>query len=201
MARHGPTVTRSFSASAATRPSPHSAPVPPPPVATSRPTPQFTQHHDVAAPRVDDRSFRQGWRVATRLDSLLEAGRIDREAWDCACQWRRWAETITPHKAQLWDTRVDISTVPTDAGMLLRVHAASKLREAAQALGELRVRLLEACVLRDRSWREIAAVVRISDKTVRDYTVEAITALADWRCGRPVAPAPVLRYRIEPGRQ
>jgi hypothetical protein len=201
MARHGPIVSRSYGASVTARPSPHSAPVLPPAVPTNRPTPQFTRHHDVAAPQVDSRAFRQGWRVQTRLDSLLEAGRIDREAWDCTQEWRRWAETVTPFKAQLWDVRMDISSVPTDAGMLLRVRAATKLREAAAALGELRIRLLDACVLKDRSWRDISGLLRISDKTAQNFVVEAITALTDWRCGRPIAAAPVLRYRIEPGRQ
>jgi hypothetical protein len=96
MARPGPTVSRSYSASAATRLSPHSASVSPAAVATSRPTSQFTRHHDVAPPQVDGRAFRQGWRVTTRLDGLLETGRIDREAWNCACEWRRWAETVMP---------------------------------------------------------------------------------------------------------
>jgi hypothetical protein len=46
--------------------------------------PQFTYHHDVTAPQDDDRAFRQGWRVAARLDALLETGRIDRDAWEIA---------------------------------------------------------------------------------------------------------------------
>lgn len=167
----------------------------------SQPTRQFAQHHDVAAPQVDARAFRQGWRVASRLDQLLDAGRIDREAWDCAHEWRRWFEVVTPYRQQQWDVRVQVSRVPNDAGMLLRVAAATRLREAVAALGELRVRLLEACVVRDRPWREIATLLRLSDKTAAVWVVEAIGALADWRTGRTVAPPPVLRYRVQPGRQ
>jgi hypothetical protein len=50
-----------------------------PAVSSNAPTPIYRQHHDVAAPQVDDRAFRQGWRVSTRLDGLYETGRIDRE--------------------------------------------------------------------------------------------------------------------------
>jgi hypothetical protein len=201
MRRPAGIVTRSFSASVASRPNLHSAAIPPPAVGTNRPTPQFTQHHDVTAPRVDKRAFRQGWRVATRLDGLLEAGRIDREAWDRACEWRRWAETGTPSRARPWDIRVDLSAVPTDAGMLFRVHAATKLREAAAAMGALRANILEAVVLHDCSWRQLAHQLRVSDKTATHRAAEAVVALSDWRSGRPVAPEPPIRYRIEPGRQ
>ena len=86
MARHGSTITRSFRASASTQPSPHSAAVPPRAVATAAPTAAYRQHHDATAPQVDNRAFRQGWRIASRLDSLVEAGRIDREAWDYATE-------------------------------------------------------------------------------------------------------------------
>jgi hypothetical protein len=199
MRRPGSVVTRSYAA-AGTAPRP-SAPALRPVVSTGRPTPQFRRHHDVTAPQVDTTAFRQGWRVATRLDSLLEAGRIDREAWDCAHEWRRWAETVTPFRAQPWDVRVDISAVPTDAGMLLRVHAATKLREAAVAIGALRAKILEAVVLHDCSWRQLAQQLRVSDKTAMQRTAEAVVALADWGSGRPVAPERAVRYRIEPGRQ
>lgn len=195
MRRPGSLVTRSYGASVASRPINHSAPV----VSTGRPSPQYQRHHDVTPPQVDTTAFRQGWRVASRLDSLLEAGRIDREAWDCAHEWRLWAEKVTPLRQQRWDVRVDVSAVPNDAGMLLRVNAASKLREAVQALGELRIRIIEAVVVRDQSWRMLGQLMRVSDKTARDYAAEAINALADWRCGRTVALPLVLRYRNQPG--
>jgi hypothetical protein len=192
-------VTRSFAATCTARQP--SAPLPPRVVSTAAPTPQYRRHHDVAAPQVDSTAFRQSWRVATRLDSLVETGRIDREAWDCACEWRRWAETVTLSRARPWDIRVDISAVPADAGMLFRVHAATKLREAVAAIGPLRAKILEAVVLHDCSWRQLAQQLRVSDKTATQRAAEAVVALADWRSGRPVAPEPAVRYRIEPGRQ
>lgn len=193
-------VTRSFSAAAA-RPSPSRTPsAPSVPPATSRPTAEFERHHAVTPPKVDAQAFRQGWRVATRLDALLEAGRIDREAWDAAQDWRCWFETVTPFRAQAWDVRVDVSTVPTDAGMLYRVAAMAKLRAVADALGPLRVKLLELVVVKDLSWLELARVLRVSDKTAVGFAVEALEALADHLGGRVVAAPPVLRFRNEPGR-
>lgn len=106
---------------------------------STTPTPLYRQHHDVTAPRVDSTSFRQGWRVASRLDGLLEAGRIDREQWDAACIWRRWAETMAPSRVQRWDVKVDLPAVPNDAGMVNRVHVVGKLRNVADALGPLRI--------------------------------------------------------------
>jgi hypothetical protein len=61
------------------------------------------------------------------------------------------------------------------------------------------MRLLDCCVLRDLSWPEIAALLRVSDKTATVRVVGALIALADWRNGRPVAPPPVLRFRNQPG--
>jgi hypothetical protein len=130
---------------------------------------------------------------------LLDAGRIDRETWDCAQQWRRWAELIGLSHVQRWDVRSDAPCHPSDLPMLRRVEAATKLRACTEALGELRVRLLDCCVLRDLSWREIATLLRVSDKTATVWVVEALIALADWRNGRPVAPPPVLRFRNQPG--
>jgi hypothetical protein len=54
----------------------------------------------------------------------------------------------------------------------------------AKVLGELRVRLLDCCVLRDLSWRETAAPLRVSDKTATVSVVEALVALVDWHNGR-----------------
>jgi DNA-directed RNA polymerase specialized sigma24 family protein len=155
----------------------------------------------VLAPQVDVGAFRQGWLIATRLAGLFEAECIDREALDAACAWRRWSELSVPYRVQQWEARVDTSLAPSDSGMLKRVTAAEKLREAADALGALRIKLLEQVVLRDLPWVEIARLLRVSDKTARARAAEALEALADWRAGRTVAAPPKIRYRIEPGRQ
>jgi hypothetical protein len=167
-------------------------------IATNQPTPQFQQHHTVETPQVDATAFRQGWRVMTRLDSLLEAGRIDREAWDAACLWRRWVERTTPLPEQAWDVRVDRSLIPDDAAALARVQTAAKLRGVADALGPLRVRLLQFCMMDDRSWREIGDRLRIDSKTAQTWTVAAILALSAFLAGEPVPDPPQLRYRNQP---
>jgi hypothetical protein len=152
----------------------------------------------VQAPQVDTAAFRPGWLVQTRLLSLFESGRIDRDALDAACIWRGWAETITPTKVQRWDVRVDAPLAPNDTPALHRVRAAAKLREVAEALGPLRVAILEAVVVKDRPWVELGRLLRTSDKTARHYAAEAVTALAAWRNGQTVPPPPVVRFRNQP---
>jgi hypothetical protein len=198
MQRSGPNVTRSLAAGSIARPAPRSTAQPPPP--TSRPTPQFQQHHQVQPPRIDAGAFRPGWLVMARVDSLLERGLIDREAWDAAHEWRRWAETVHPSPTTRLETRVDISTVPRDAGMLHRLGVATRLRECAEAIGPLRTKILEALIVHDRSWSELARLLQVSDKTAMARAAEAVAALADWRAGRSVASPPAIKFRNQPGR-
>ncbi len=193
-------ITRSYTTTASRLAPASRAPLPPP-VSTSAPTAELRRHHPIEAPKVDSTAFRQGWRVATRLDGLLESGAITREAWDAARQWRRWAETTAPVWSQAWNVRVDRSLTTNDSAMLHRVTAATKLRACAETLGELRIRLLELHVVRDASWREIAARAGVSDKTGKGMVIEALEALADHCSDRAVAAVPVLRFRNEPGRQ
>jgi hypothetical protein len=199
--RSGP-VSRSFTA---TSPAAHRAPasaaaariLQPPP--SNAPTGQYRQHHDIVAPQIDATSFRPGWLVETRVYALFQAGRIDRAALDAAIRWRRWAETVAPSKVQAGEYRVDTSIGPGDSGMAHRMDAAGRLREAAAALGALRVAILEACVLKDHSWLELGRLLRVSDKTARDRAAEAIIALAAWRAGEAVPSPPELRFRNQPG--
>ena len=109
---------------------------------TTRPTPEFVRQHDIAPPRIDSVAFHPGWQVTTRLRALLDLGRIDREAFDAALEWRRHAEVIAPSHTSSLAPRVDVSAVPNDAGMLHRVRAAGWLRECTEALGPLRIKLL-----------------------------------------------------------
>jgi DNA-directed RNA polymerase specialized sigma24 family protein len=197
----GPIVTRSFAAIAA-RPTPRGAPAPiptPPAASTSRPTTEFRQHHRVEAPQVDSTAFRQAWLRTTRLDGLLEAGRIDRDQHDAASRWRAWGEKTAPLRVQPWDVRVDRSVVPNDAVALARVQTAAKLRAVAEALGPLRVRLLTMCVLEDRSWREIGDRLGVDGKTAKDWCAASVIALAAFLAGEPVPEAPLLRFRNQPG--
>jgi hypothetical protein len=58
----------------------------------SAPTALYRQHHDVEAPHVDDRHFRQAWRVLTRLDGLLADKASTAAEWHAAADFR-----------ELWD--------------------------------------------------------------------------------------------------
>ena len=195
MPRPGP-ISRSFAfPTTAVR-----SPAAPPASISQQPTPSYRQHHDVTAPQIDPTAFRPGWLVQTRLWSLFDSGKIDRDGLDAALTWRRWAEVITPIRVQSWEVRVDMRAGPGDGGMAHRVDAAGRLREAAAALGRLRIAILEACVLKDHSWLALARLLRVSDKTARDRTVEAITALTAWRAGELVPPPPEERFRNEPRR-
>jgi hypothetical protein len=197
-------VTRSYTAVSAQR-TPSRATVPSPPSlsrigASAAPSSHFTRHHDVTAPQVDSTAFRQGWRVETRLDALFTAGRIDRDAYDAACMFRRLSEITAPAPAQQWDVRVDRSLVPNDMHALWRVNAASKLRAAQEALGSLRTRILHNVIVLDRSWGQLGRLLGLSDKAAKDWAIACIQALADFCAGRPVPPCPVIRYRNQPGR-
>lgn len=83
--------------------------------------------------------------------------------------------------------------------MLRRVDAATALREVAQGIGELRVRIIEAVVIRDLPWAELAKLLRCSDKTARVRAAEALTALTLHFQGASVPPVPLPRFRNEPG--
>ena len=137
--------------------------------------------------------------MQTRLWSLLEAGKIDRAALDAALTWRRWAEVIAPTRVQSWEVRVDTPAGPGDGGMAHWIDAAARLREVTEALGQLRIAILEACVLKDHPWLTLGRLLRVSDKTARDHAAEAITAQAAWRAGEAVPPPPELRFRNQPG--
>jgi hypothetical protein len=155
--------------------------------------------HVVQAPQVDAAAFRQGWLVQSRLLSLFKSDRIDRDALDAACIWPGWAETIRPTKVQRWDVRVDVPLAPNDTPALHRVRAAAMLREVAEALGPLRIAILEAAVVKDRSWVELGRLLRVSDKTARHLCAEAVTALATWLAGETVPSPPAIRFRNQPG--
>jgi hypothetical protein len=172
-----------------------------PAVPTARPTAEFQRHHVLEAPQIDGRAFHPGWRVCTRLDALLERGLIEREAYEAAGEWRRWAEAVRPLGTQRYEVRADISVTAAraDAGAVHRLRAATRLRQAAEALGLLRTRILEQLLLNDCSWALLARLLRVSDKTATDRAAEAVNALADWRAGRTVPPAPEVRFRNQPG--
>lgn len=145
---------------------------------TARPTPEFRRHHDVEAPRVDERAFRQGWIVRTRLDQLLADDRISREQWHAASEFRvAWGiarEISTPEPGAM---RI-ASSASGDAGAIARLDAETRLRVVEDAIGRFRTALVVACVVVDLPWAVTARFSGRHPETVRDWTVLAIRALA-----------------------
>jgi hypothetical protein len=145
---------------------------------TARPTPEFLRQHDVEAPRVDERSFRQGWIVRTRLDQLLVDDRITRAEWQAASEYRAtWAIARELVGVEPGMIRVEGSSSADDA-TIARLDAVTKLRIVEAAIGSLAARLLLACLVHDLAWARTARFLGNHPETVRDWTVLAIRALA-----------------------
>jgi hypothetical protein len=149
-----------------------------PVVLTTRPTPEFRRHHDVEDPRVDERAFRQGWIVRTRLDQLLADDRITRGEFQAASEYRAtWAIARELVGIEPGMIRVAGSS-SADEAMIARVDAAVKLRLVEVAIGSLAARLLLACLVHDLRWAVTARFLGKHPETARDWTVRAIRALA-----------------------
>ena len=157
---------------------------------TAGPTPEFRRRHDVEAPRVDERAFRQGWIVRTRLDQLLADARITRGEYQIAIEYRQtWAIARELAAIEPGMIRVAGGSSADDA-TIARLDAVTKLRIVEDAIGSLAARLLLACLVHDLAWAAIARYLRRNPETVRDWTVSAIHALARaWTgaTGRPDA--------------
>jgi len=145
---------------------------------TAGPTPEFRRRHDVEAPRVDERAFRQGWIVRTRLDQLLADARITRGEYQIAIEYRQtWAIARELAAIEPGMIRVAGSSSADDA-TIARLDAVTKLRIVEDAIGSLAARLLLASLVHDLAWAAIARYLRKDPQTVRDWTVLAIHALA-----------------------
>lgn len=143
-----------------------------------KPTLEFRRQHDVEEPRVDERAFRQGWRVRTRLDQLLADGRISRGEWHSASEYRQtWA--IARELVGIEPGMIRIGGGGSfDDATIARLDAVTKLRVVEELIGSLRARLLLACLVHDLTWAAIARFCHRNPETVRDWTVDAIRALA-----------------------
>jgi len=70
--------------------------------------------------------------------------------------------------------------------MIASLDAVTRLRIVDTSIGPLASALIEACVLDDRPWREIARTLDVNHETARDWTISAIKALADvWTPAKP----------------
>jgi hypothetical protein len=144
---------------------------------TNKPTKEFTRHFDVEEPRVDERAFRQGWNVRSRLDALLTDRRITRGEWQSASEYRQAWEIARETSAPA-EGRASVDHAGSgEAGLLAKLAAARKLREVEAVIGALATRLVVASVVHDLAWAVIARKLDRNPETVRDWTVLAIRAL------------------------
>ncbi len=183
--------------------SPTSSPTPRTPSPPSNaPTPEYRQHHNVEAPRIDGQAFQPAWRIRTRVAVLAERGAIGRSELEAASRWQRWVEVVSRVAVQSWERPVDCSHRPDDGVGDPKLLAADNLKAAATALGQQRSYLLMWSVVGDEAWSQIARRLGVSDKTVVLRVIEALAALASYLSHRPVPAPPRTRpYHRANGRQ
>lgn len=145
----------------------------------------------IDAPRIDDRAFRQGWHVRTRLDGLFAAGEITAGEWQCAVEFRdAWAGVVDERQGDPGAPRVGRAGRGHDAGMLARLDSAARLRLACAAIGGARFALCHACAVADLSWRALGRRLGCDDKTARKGAAIALRALASAWAGRRLGALP-----------
>jgi hypothetical protein len=136
------------------------------------------QHAEaVEAPRVDRSTFRQGWRIRSRLDGLRDAGRIDLAIWQAAVEYRdAWA--------RVWAGRGGDPGIRISGGRDVHdrqiglVGTMGDIAEVERRIGRLATTLCFACVVNDLSWPEIGRRYGRSNHTAEAWTVLALRALA-----------------------
>lgn len=142
-----------------------------------RPTPEYLRRHEIDAPRIDARAFRQGWRVRSRLDGLLAERRITPGAWQAACDFRtRWAKAFPARVSSF--VAAGRASVDPHCAMLDRVAAVTRIRALGAALGPARLSLLVWVVVDDLSWRDLGRRLRCHHETARDAAAGVLQALA-----------------------
>lgn len=162
------------------RPAPDYAPPPP----TSRPTPERrNQAARIDEPDVNGHSYRPGWRVETRLDLLLVAGKISPAAHEAACSLRHDAERVgridAARIARLGEAAAIRGAPDLHRTRITAVEATSRLRRARQRLGEAAYALVWHCVVLDQSWSEIGRRAGCHASTARNWCAEAIERLVE----------------------
>jgi hypothetical protein len=151
----------------------------------SAPTPFYLQHHRVEAPSVDERHFRQAWRVLTRLDGLLADGAITTAEWHAAADFRDMAEFAlggaASHSVLTGARTARSAASPTTDRLVARLDARSWLDEVTRAIGIVACALIQACVVDELSWAAIGRRFGVDPKTARAWVITSIKALAT-RC-------------------
>ena len=146
----------------------------------TQPTTFYRTHHEVAAPQVDAKAFRQGWRVISQLDALLAAQAIARSVWQAGDDFRRdYERAFGKGLGGSGSAGSGGGHMRHADGFAIgRLNAVRRVRHATRALGEPWITLVERCVVQDASWQATGRALGCSDKTARDRTVEALKRLA-----------------------
>jgi hypothetical protein len=147
----------------------------------SAPSALYRQHHDVEAPRVDDRHFRQAWRVLTRLDGLLADRAITAAEWHAAADYRELWDRVS--RAALIRSPIGRASIGSaghhafDISLAGELDALARLREVRSVLGAWPCTLLYLSVVRDQSWAALGRHYHCDPKTARAWVIAAIKAL------------------------
>jgi len=152
----------------------------------TQPTPEYRRRHQVEAPAIDNKEFRQGWRVITKLDRLLADKRITRGQWSVGYEYKSaWSAAFDVSLPEFATVRVN-SGNPSDGRVVAVLDLVNKLRDAEVAIGSTAAHLLLLAFVEDLSWAEIGRRYRRNPETARDWTVAALARLAEAWGGRNV---------------
>jgi hypothetical protein len=149
-------------------------------ITSNAPTFSYRRHHDVDPPRVDASTFRQGWRIRTRLDALHAAELITAAEHQTGVEFRAACDRVRGVSAPTApDIRATGSGRPDGAhsAMLSAIATQSRLRVVDAQLGPLFSLLCVQCCVHDVSWAHLGRVVHVDPHTARSYTVRALHRL------------------------
>jgi hypothetical protein len=145
----------------------------------AEPSASYRQHHDVEAPQVDAAAFRQGWRVRSRLDVLLDEGAIEPRDYEAAAAFRRDWEIAFSERTPALMTFRSPSIGRVGSGPVDRLAALARLRRIAEALGPFDCKILEQCCVLDLAWAAIGRAHQVADTTARRWTIAALRRLGE----------------------
>src|SRR4249919_1151308 len=132
---------------------------------SNQPSDAYRQHHDVEAPRVDWRAFRQGWRVRSRLDGLLDDGRITPGEWQAASEYRDAWDALR-RTTRGGGSGIRVAGYGGDRNSrAAAIDRAARIRAAETAIGPEAAALCYACAVEDLSWRTLGARLGVRDVT------------------------------------
>jgi hypothetical protein len=141
----------------------------------------YRQHHDVEAPRVDARHFRQAWRVPHPARWAAADRAITAAECSAAADYRELWDRVS--RAALIRSPIGRASMGTaghhafDISLASELDALARLREVRRVLGAWPYTLLYLSVVRDQSWAALGRHYRCDPKTARAWVIAAIKAL------------------------